>query len=478
MLRNYLSPQAYESLQAERARRILARVGAFTLDNPADFIEQHFIIPETGGPLPLHPEQRAVLTAMSTRNNAGDFLYTTWVYSAPKKSAKTTIGAGVALWQAWQIADGQIYIIGNDQKQADNRMMQAIRYAIDHHPTMRKRARVVRYTIYLDNGTRIESIPVDPRGEAGMNPTGLFWTEAWGAIGDRAELLWTEAALSPTRAGKAFKFIESYAGYTGESLILERLYMSIVRQGAPHASVPELYTNGGSIAYWCTRRFLPWQVESPTYYEQEAREKTEAEFNRLHNNQWASSSDAFIAGEWWDACKVERLDDLGSKSLVLSMDAAVSGDCFAIVGVSRSGDNVEVRYVKTWTPPAGGKINFAEPEAEIRRLCAAHSVLCVTYDPYQLHDMATRLSNEGVGYFEEFTQGASRLVSDKRLRDVIISRRIQHAGEPTLREHLTNAGAKAEGEHLRIVKRTNTAKIDAAVALSMATDRAYFYNIG
>lgn len=433
------------------------------------------VIPETGKPIELHPEQSDVLRAMSHMTN-GAFDYSTWLYSAPKKSGKTTIGAGVALWQACRIPDGQVYIIGNDQKQADNRMMQAIRYAIDHNPRLQKRARLVRFTVYLDNGTKIESIPVDPRGEAGMNPTGLFWTEAWGAMGNRPELLWTEAALSPTRMGQSFKFVESYAGYVGQSLILERLYDSIIKQGKPHDTIPELYTSGGSIGYWCTRRYMPWQVDNPEYYIQEAKEKPPSEVARVHYNQWASSSESFIPIEWYDACKVDSMSELGRKGVVIGVDAAVENDCFAIVMVSMSPEGKpQIRYVRKWTPPAGGQIQFDEIETELLRLFKTYSVECVAYDPYQLASMSQRLSSNV--FWEAFNQGKDRAVADKQFFDLIRDRRIEHTGEPDLRQHILNSDRKPEDDKLRIIKRTQSGKIDLCVAASMACDRAIYYGL-
>lgn len=434
------------------------------------------VIPETGKALILHPEQYDVLSAMSHQTN-GAFDYSTWLYSAPKKSGKTTIGAGVALWQACRIPNGQVYIIGNDQKQADNRMMQAIRYAIDHNPNLSQHARVVRFTVYLDNGTRIESIPVDPRGEAGMNPTGLFWTEAWGAIGSRPELLWSEAALSPTRTGQAFKFVESYAGYRGQSLILERLYDSIVQGGQPHATIPELYTSGKSIGYWCTRLNMPWQIEHPEYYEQEAKENTPSEFRRMHNNEWSASSESFIPIEWWDACKVNVLPDMRShQGVVLGVDAAVDSDYFALVMVSTQGGKYQVRYCNVWKPPKDGKIDLKEPAAEILRLSKLYNVECVAYDPMHMQYMAQLLGDNLHWY--EVNQGAARLVCDKYLYDVIRERQIEHDGSyPELREHLTNADKKPEDSRLRIIKRVAGKHIDAVIALSMAIERASAYNL-
>ena len=465
--------------ERERRRRQQQKDNpTFHYDHPADFIEAEIYDPDSSGRLALHPEQRAVLEAMSARDDAGNFRHSLWLYSAPKKSSKTTIGAGIALWQAWQVPRGEIYIIGNDQKQADSRMSEIIRFSILNNPRMKGRARITQssYKIVLDNGTRIESIPVDPKGESGMNPTGLFWTEAWGAMGKAAELLWSEATLSPTRAGQSFKFVESYAGYNGESTVLERLYEGVIKRGAAHARVPELYINGASIGYWCTRRYLPWQ-QNPAYYAQEALSKTPSEFERQHENKWQSSTQAFIPIEWWDACKGD-VTPPARTDVVVAVDAAVSGDCFAIVVVGKIGGVLTVLRTYIWTPPANGQIDFSEPEQTIRDLASEFWVLEVAYDEYQLADMMQRLRREGI-HCKAFSQGTDRLVADKKLHDAIRDGRLAHDGDAKLREHVQNANKKeeADGARLRIVKRVETSKIDAVVALSMAHERASVLNL-
>lgn len=443
-------------------------------DSPADFIERYMLDVDTGNRITLHPEQRAVLELMAARNERG-FIYSTWVYSAPKKSAKTTIGAGVALWQAYRVPNGEVYVIGNDLKQADSRMAQVIRYTVLHHPLMRNRVKVStsQYKITLPNGARIEAIPVDPRGESGMNPTGLFWTEAWGAYGTAAEALWSEATLSPTRAGESFKFIESYAGYSGVSTVLERIYDGVVRQGVPHPTQPEIYTNASSIAYWCTRRYLEWQTTEAAklYYQQEAIEKTPDEYRRVHGNEWVSAQQAFVPLEWWNACKVNTVDFPQRLPMVLSIDAAVSGDCFAIIGVSRWQGRVYVRYLRIWKPN-GAHINFKEPQDEIRRLVNQYNVECCVYDPHELELFAQELTAEGRVYMKPFGQTSPRLEADKALYDAIRERIIAHFGEPDLTSHIMNADVEIDKHErkMRIVKRSSLLKIDATVALSMAHD--------
>jgi phage terminase large subunit-like protein len=101
------------------------------------------------------------------------------------------------------------------------------------------------------------------------------------------------------------------------------------------------------------------------------------------------------------------------------------------------------------------------------------------YDPYQLHKMATDLRKEGLGWFKEFSQGKDRLVADKQFYDLVMSRRIAHGNDPTMRQHVQNAAAKTEGDarHLRFVKKADRLKIDALVAASMAAFQCLRLNL-
>ena len=411
------------------------------------------------------------------------------------------------MWQAWRIP-GELYVIGNDLKQADNRMNQFIRYNLENSPPFKNYFSIVRYEIDLDNNSKIHAIPVDPEGEAGMNPTGLFWTEAWGAKHAKHELLWTEAALSPQRAGQSFKFIESYAGYKNTSMILWRLYDSIWQEGEP---VPvdylrklcnqleseqyemnlsdndlallsdELRTKDNAIAWWCTRPVLPAQMgdSGQRYYATQSATLLPAEYDRQHRNQWADALQSFVAIEAWDACQGELPPVSQYEVQVLAIDASVSGDCTAVVSVSRRGEMVYIRAVKVWQPERGQKIDYADVEKWIVDYKANNRVACIVYDPYQMEYMAERLIKSG-HWVEPFNQGAMRLKGDKSLHDRIINQKIMHDGDPTLKQHILNANAKIDSEEgkLRIVKANEQSKVDALVALSMAAYTAETLDIG
>lgn len=462
----------YSAVFASIEEGLLASPEVFKVSDPVAFLETFVYDPESGRLLVLEDEQKVAIRHLTRRDEDGNFLYSTLIYSAPKKSGKTTVSAGLILWHAWQVDRGQTYVIGNDLKQADNRLFRVIEYTVTHHPIMRRFASIKNYNIKLDNGTTIEALPIDPEGEAGAIPTAICFTEMWGFKGRKAELMWTELALSPTKKGQSFKLIETYAGHSGESVVLERLYYSVVKPEYLVDPERELYANpaAGIAAYWCTRRALSWQQDQ-RYYAQEEATKTPDEYRRHHHNEWVASTGAFVQPEWWYACEGPLLPYTG-QPVVIGLDAAVTGDTFAVVGVTKAEDKIEARFVHVYEPPHGGALDFSVIESDLRQLLQTYNVLCVVYDPYQLHDLATRLSRDLSIWFEPFNQQTPRLKADKALYDRIRESRIVYEHQPILTAHVLQANAKTDSDKLRIIKRSDQLKIDAAVALSMAAFKA------
>lgn len=465
------------------------RAGVFEDPDPVRWMERHFRIPETpDNLLKLHPYQKAVLWEALMPRRGGDFPYSIVVWSDIKKSIKSTIAAAVALWRAWNTPWGSIKIVANDLKQADSRVSFYIRRAIELHPQMRELVKVKPsgYFMEFPNHARIESIPVDPKGEAGGNDDMVVFSELWAANNAAAQRLWTEMTLSPTKFGKSFRWVETYAGFSGESTLLEKLYLQGVVEGerlnwaGNFDPALEIFKNDSSkmLCLWNGTPRLPWQT--PEYYAQEEAVLHPMEFLRVHRNQWSVSTSAFVPIEWWDACRVDNLPPMDKNApVILAADAAVSSDSFGLVMVSGSkgGENYAVRYTNAWRPPRNGKIAFEDVENEILRLITEYNVVELVYDPYQLEDMMGRLKRRLVARVFPFNQGKPRLIADKALFDLIRDRHIQHRGEVDLREHIGNANSAAENDKLRIVKRSELLKIDLAVCLSMAVARAAYWRL-
>lgn len=452
-------------------------------------------------------QKRIVNEALSKRPD-GRLKYSTVIYSAPKKSGKSAIASAITLYFAYHSPYSQVYCLANDGVQATDRIYSPIRTNFKLHAQLGGIFKDVHYQlteVTLPNNTKIRAIPCDAEGEAGSQPLFVCYSELWGFKTESKKRLFTEMTLPPTLYGYAMRWIESYAGETGTSELLEGLYRTAVKEGTPHPDFMDLRSNlsgngdyvvftneaAGIFCYWDHEPRMKWQT--PEYYQMEAKLLPPHEFDRIHRNMWISPVDSFIQPQLWESVKKENVPALDkSVPLVLGVDGAITNDFAAIVGVTRDyedSSNLLVRFCYIFTPQkSGGTIKISEDvEPKLRELCAKYNVVCIAYDKYQLEDMAQRLRKENVVWMYNFSQQKDRAVADKGLYDRILNRSLfwdvngdglNKQGElPTLYQHITQAGAQTDGGKLRLVKLADSLKIDAAVACSMASEQCLRLNI-
>lgn len=547
-----------QQVEGEQARRRARE------EDICDYAGRNFYVPETSMPIELLPHQRWLRICFTRgrilwedgtpkRDPNADlrndpFPFTTILRSTIKKSGKSTEASIPMLYMAQtQTRMGEIYAIGNDQEQAKGRSFKFAANSIRLTPGCQQKAgawilpnKWAVHKTYIEcytTGTEIKAISVDARGEAGGNPDLTVWTELWGFEYEDALRFWDEMTQSPTKQN-SIRLVETYAGYEGESNLLEGLYRAgltghqltnhefaslvgrpgvegdeykdilegafVELNGDPEGLIP-VYMNeaAGLFMFWDegnVARRMPWQLgeAGKKYYREQAATIPPAAYERFHENHWVSAESQFVPLELWDACAEDLpafrpVAEGGDKTqVVLAVDAATTGDCFGVVAVTRhpdpkrQGAEVAVRAVKRWDPKEeGGRIDYSECEKWIKVICAAYNVVQICYDPYQLEDMMQRLRKEGVAWVEPFSQGQDRLTSDRRLYDLIVSRKLAWAkdgmGMDHLREHVQNANVKLqkdEDSKMRIVKKAANRKIDLTVALSMAADRCLYLLLG
>jgi phage terminase large subunit-like protein len=477
----------------------------FYIEDPCD-VETG--APLTPGPIRLFPLQRALLrSALEIVPELG-YRWQSIVYSSVKKSGKSRLAAMIAAWVADQMGPfAEVYLAANDGKQSGDRLLNCVKRSIELNRKMGTGLAMARWrdqqvAVRLQNGSVIEAIPVDPTGQAGANPACVVLSEMWGYRLEHKQRLWAALTLSPTKRGMSFRWVDTYAGYEGESPILESLYDQGVNNGRywvdwadenkvvydpilRELEIP-LFVNEASRlwCYWETQPRYPWQTEA--YYQEQAAALPDMEYRRIHKNEWVTSEDVFVPIEWWHGCQVESpFPPLQpGEEFVLGVDAAVSGDSFAVVGVTRHPmapkTHVAVRYSQVWYPPKGGELDFEPIDQEIRRLCAEHKVVEVAFDKWQLHQMATAQAKDNVAHWRAFNQQGERLESDVQLYQLIRAREVVHDGtHGELTRHIANANSKMSSDEetkLRIVK-SKRGKIDACVALSMAAHRCLYLNL-
>ncbi len=92
----------------------------------------------------------------------------------------------------------------------------------------------------------------------------------------------------------------------------------------------------------------------------------------------------------------------------------------------------------------------------------------VLYDPYQLHDLSTRLRSDGIK-MEEYPQSVPNLTAmSQNLFELIQSGNIVLYPDDELRSQAANAVAVESTRGWKIAKDKSSHKIDAVIALAMA----------
>lgn len=172
----------------------------------------------------------------------------------------------------------------------------------------------------------------------------------------------------------------------------------------------------------------------------------------------------------WEECYGEVVNHTSFR--VLAIDGSVSGDTTAIIGCwyDRIEGYIYVDYgdIHLFYPEVmTGEIDYMAVERQLLEKWNTGKYSQLAYDPYQLVSLMQRLRNQGVRT-TEFTQNSQRLKADGFLRQLIIEGKLRHPSHELLTEHILNATLKFTNDSFRMIKSSKSAKIDLAVALSMA----------
>lgn len=172
----------------------------------------------------------------------------------------------------------------------------------------------------------------------------------------------------------------------------------------------------------------------------------------------------------WDDCYGEKANNTSFR--VLAIDGSISGDTTALIGCwyDPTTGEVYVDYgdITCFFPETStNEIDYMAVERILLEKWKTGRYSQLAYDPYQLVSLMQRLKNQGVRTIE-FTQNSQRLKADGYLRQLIIDGKLRHPDHELLTEHILNATLKYTNDSFRMIKPSKNAKIDLAVALSMA----------
>jgi phage terminase large subunit-like protein len=385
---------------------------AFFRRHPIKFIETVLIDPETNQPFVLLPAERAFLEHAFQIGDNNKLKYSEWLYSCPRKSGKTTFQALVQLTMLllWGGAFPESYICANDQEQAQSRVFEICKRIILASPLLKDEAQITQYKITFPTfNATIQAIASDAGSAAGTNAVCAGFDELWAYTSERARRYWDELTPPPTRKF-ACRITTTYAGFEGESTLLEELY----RRGKALPLIGEdLYAGDGLLMFWSHKPIAPWQDEA---WLKSMRRERASVFQRHVLNEFASSSSQFVDLSKWDKCVHHELDHTHAdlfREVFVGVDASVKRDSSAIAVVSfdRSAQMVRLCTHRIFQPTPEQPLDFESTiEAYLLDLKRRFQLRTVLFDPYQMQSTAQRLAKAGVPV-AEFPQTSPNLTA-------------------------------------------------------------------
>ncbi len=453
--------------------------------DPGAFCDDLIRVNERGQPFRLLDHQREILRAAFAFDEDGRLPWDTFVLSTTKKGGKTTVNAALTLWWAFtQEPPNELFILANDQEQAQARVFSTAARIIQRNPALAASATVESRRIVLSNETTITALASEFRGAAGSNHGLTSWDELWAYASEGSRRLWDELTGVPTRRN-SIRIVTTYAGWEGESDLLFELYKAGVGpeehpdgQGARiHPTLPlYLAREARLLVLWDHEPRMPWQT--PAYYEAQRRALRPATYLRLHENRWTAAEGTFVEAEAWDAC-IERAwgpaDADPELQVWAAFDVGVKHDCTALVAVTADPDTGQVVLVRhqLWQPSPEQPIDLESTvERAVRALGEQFRLRAVYADPFQAHRSLTTLRRAGLPVHEYPQTPANLTRMAQVLDDLLRSRQLVVYPADDLRGHALNAAAVESAQGYRIVKRTGSRRIDALIALAMAVTAA------
>ena len=447
-----------------------------SIPSVTEWMERSIILGD-GEHISLEPHQKAVLDHAFAFDEEGKLPYSIIVYSCPKKSGKTALNAAIISYWAYEIeAPNEIICVANKFEQAARPFREAKKYIYRNPELLNKTTRITERVVELKNGSTLVAIPNDFAGEAGSNHGLTTWDELWGFTTENARRLYDELTPVPTRK-TSIRFITTYAGFEGESGLLEDLYHIIfdehrnVKDGVerPLGEDFPVYVKGELFMYWDHQARMTWQT--PNYYRSQKETLRPNNYLRLHENQWVSSESGLFNMEMWDKCVDENhRPPLPDKSvhLYVGVDASVKKDRSAVVTVYLENGLKKLGPKRFWQPTPEDPMDLEETmEKYLEELYQGYTIQTIKYDPTQFHRSATTLKKKGLP-MEEYPQVSSNLTDmSQNLYDLVAYKNIVLYACKDLRYEATCAIAKETSRGLKIVKQKSTQKIDQIVALAM-----------
>lgn len=433
-----------------------------------------------------------------------------------KKSGKSEIAAAIALYTL--CADGEfsaeVYSCASDRKQAGI-VFEVAKEMVEQSTALIRRVKILdsqKRIIYHPTKSIYQVLSSDVASKFGYNVHSCIFDELLAQPNRKLYDVMTKGAGIARK--QPLNFVITTAGSDKNSICFEvhQKAMDILEgRKIDPTFYPVVYSTPED-ADWTDPKV--WRQSNPslgiTFTEEtlqlacDSAKQNPAEemfFRQFFLCQWTQSSFRWLPMAKWDACDF-RVDpeSLKGRTCFAGLDLSSTTDLTALVLVFPPLDeddkycvlpyfwipknNIEGRVRKDHVPydvwekeghiftTDGDVVHYASIENFIVELNSKYNIKEIAYDRWGAVQMSQNL--EALGFaVVPFGQGyASMHNPTNELLKLVLEKKLAHKGHPVLRWNIDNIQVETKAAAVKISKEKSTERVDGAVALVMALDRA------
>ena len=443
--------------------------------------------------------------------------YTTAYIEIPKKNGKSELGAAIALnmlinddeWKA------EVYSCASDRQQAAIVFDVAVDM-VRQSPALMKRVKIIpstRRMIYQPTGSIYQVLSSEVATKHGLNvsacifdelhtqPTRALYDVMTQGSGDaRKQPLWFLLTTAGTDRNSICWEVHQKALDILEGRKIDPRFYPVLfglPDEADWTSEENWYRANPSLDHTITidkvRDAFRKAQETPA---------DENQFRQLRLNQWVKQSVRWMPMDKWDECGgVVDPYALEGRACYAGLDLSSTSDLTALVLVfpPTSEDEPYIALPFFWLPEEtlslrvrrdhvpydqwakrgyiqtteGNVVHYGFIERFICELGERYNIREIAHDRWNATMMVQTLEDDGFTMVP-FGQGFKDMSPPtKELMRIVLEHKLCHGGHPVLRWNMDNAFVRTDpAGNLKLDKEKSTEKVDGAVALVMALDRA------
>lgn len=471
-----------------------------------------------GMPFDLLPWQEEIIKdVFGTVKENGARQYNTAYVEIPKKNGKSELAAAIALYMTCGDLEwgAEVYGCAADRQQASIVFDVAVDM-VDQCPALKKRVKPimsVKRLVYQPTNSFYQVLSAEAYTKHGLNVHAVIFDELHAQ--PNRELFDVMTKGSGDARLQPLYFLITTAGTDRNSICFEQHQKAVdILEGRKidNTFYPVIYGIEDN-SDWSDEK--NWYKANPSlgytidiekvrnaYVSAKENPAEENVFRQLRLNQWVKQSTRWMPMDIWDECAFEvNPDELIGRECYAGLDLSSTSDITAFVMVfpPRNSeekymilpyfwipeDNMKLRVRRDHVPydvweqrgflntTEGNVIHYDFIEKFIDELGNKYHIKQIAFDRWGATQMIQDL--EGMGFeVVPFGQGYKDMSPPtKELMKLTLEKKIAHGGHPALRWMLDNVFVRQDpAGNIKMDKQKSTEKIDGAIALVMALDRA------